>query len=141
MTIEGELRAYLVLDAGVTALVSTRVYQLVAPQGGTFPLVRIQCIDEQEESHLLQPSGLFRTRVQIDSYVKVEGSANPYSDVTAIGTAIHAALSATTVSTLGSSPALTVRGIFLLDRSASYESDELMLVRERRDYAVQYATP
>lgn len=138
MTIEAELRSYLAGVVGVTSLVSTRIYQLIAPQHPTYPLIRLQEVDEFELYHLTAQTGLRRARIQFDSYVDARTS-DPYTSVTDIGDAIHAALNATLISTLGSSPAFRVRGIFLQDRSTLYEAEELRLVRERRDYAVQYA--
>ena len=138
MSIEAEIRNYLAGVGGVTALVSTRIYQLVSPQHPTYPLIRIQEIDEFERQHLTAPAGLFRTRLQIDAYVDAR-TPDPYTAATAIGDAVHAALAATVSGTLGSSPALVIGGIFLQDRAAGYEAEELRLIRERRDYTVQYA--
>lgn len=60
------LRKILVDTAAVTALVSTRIYPIVAPQSSPFPKGSYRRIDEKRERHQTDASGLARARIQFD---------------------------------------------------------------------------
>lgn len=60
------LRKILVDTAAVTALVSTRIYPIAAPQSALNPKGVYSLIDEQRERHFRNASGLSRARVQFD---------------------------------------------------------------------------
>lgn len=63
--IEAELVQLLAEDAPVAALVATRVYPLVLPQGTTLPAVTYQRISGIHEKSLEGPSELTRPRFQL----------------------------------------------------------------------------
>jgi hypothetical protein len=134
VTVEQAVLDHLVADGDVAALVGTRVYQLVLPQGGTLPAVRVQLIDEPVDYHLRGEVDITRARVQVDAYAGEASGVDPYSGATALGEAIHAALSGMKFSV--GSPALEVTGVFRQNREVLYEAEELRLVRVLQDYWV-----
>lgn len=62
------LRAYLLGDAAITALVGTRVYPVIAPQGQINSHLVYHMISNQGDRHMQGPSGLSRPRIQIDCW-------------------------------------------------------------------------
>jgi hypothetical protein len=132
MSVESAVRARLVGDAGVNAIVSGRVYQLVLPQKPTLPAVRVQLIDEPSDYHLRGPNGLHRARVQTDAYTT---EAEGYSACVSLADAIDDALSGDIFSD-GNSPSVNVVGCFRESRRTVYEPGELRLVRIMQDYTV-----
>lgn len=85
MSLESDLRAYLLTQTGVTDLVSTRIYPNRLPDGPTLPAVVYQRIST---NHALASGNvpLVRARIQVDAW------AERYEDVSAIGAALHTAL-------------------------------------------------
>lgn len=67
MTAAEIVRTRLLAQSALTALVSTRVWNLHLPQQPTLPAVIVQRIGEAEFMHLRGKTEIFRTRVQIDS--------------------------------------------------------------------------
>ena len=71
MSLEPALVSYLKAYAGLTALVSTRIYPIAFPDGVTMPCVTYQRIDTPY-THTMQTSGatgtLTRPRFQFDVY-------------------------------------------------------------------------
>jgi hypothetical protein len=54
---------------GLTALVSTRIYPLVCPQGVVYPAVVFQRIStEPRESCMVEDAGIVRARVQVTAW-------------------------------------------------------------------------
>ena len=144
MTIEQAIVERLKDQASVTALVGTRIYQLVLPQRPTLPAVRVQVIDEDDPQHLRGPVGKQQSRIQVDAY---GAEAAGYVAVAAIAAAIHGdglGGSATGLSgfvgDVGGSPAeIHIAAVQRLTRSPMYEAGELRLVRIRQDYRVTWA--
>lgn len=67
--IEDALRARLLADADVAALVATRVYPLKLPQGATFPAVVYQRISTTSDGVAMEsPVGPVRSRVQVTAW-------------------------------------------------------------------------
>lgn len=60
------LRKIMVDTAAVTALVSTRIYPISAPQSAPKPFGTYFRVDEQRERHMTNASGLSRARIQFD---------------------------------------------------------------------------
>ncbi len=75
MNISGELRAYLLADAGIAALVSQRVYSLRLPQKVTFPAVVLTPISGLRYETLNSTATLARPRYQVDSWALTEDGA------------------------------------------------------------------
>jgi hypothetical protein len=130
VTVEAAIADHLAADAGVTALVAQRVYQLILPQKPTLPAVRVQLVDDVEGYHLRGGSELKRARVQTDAY------AVSYTVATQVAAAIHTALSGRIFSV--GSPAFEVTATFRADRRVLYEAGELRLQRVLQDYIVWY---
>lgn len=81
------LRAYLVAQAGVTALTSERIRATQADDSDTLPYVILREISNNPVYHLLGEAGITQTRVQIDAV-----GATPESAI-AVAAAIRAELS------------------------------------------------
>lgn len=68
MIIEEALKSYLTGYAGLTALISTRVYPLRLPESPTYPSVTYQRISAPRIHSHSGPSGLAFPRFQFDCY-------------------------------------------------------------------------
>jgi len=68
--IEEALRARLLAVAGVTALVSTRVYPVVMPQDPTFPCVTYQRLGEVRHLRMGAPAPLNDVVFQVDAWAE-----------------------------------------------------------------------
>jgi hypothetical protein len=66
--IEAALRAVLIANAGVTALVGTRVYVGILPQDPTYPALTIQPVGYNADNHLTDAGDLQWDRLQIDAW-------------------------------------------------------------------------
>lgn len=62
------LRAYLLADGAIAALVGTRVYPVILPQGVTATSIVYSRISGQGDHHMQGASGLSRPRIQIDCW-------------------------------------------------------------------------
>lgn len=96
MTIESGLRALLIADAGVKALVADRVYPMPAPQNGQYPFLTWQRISGQRVFSMGGPSGLAEPRFQIDVWSanrenRPDGGG-PYAEARSIADAVRRAL-------------------------------------------------
>jgi hypothetical protein len=120
--------------SAVTALVSTRIYQLVLPEHSAFPAIRVQLVDEPENYHLRGNDALTFARVQVDSYARNVSGGDPYLSAVTIADAVNDAL---TVEGWGvGSPPRNVAGVFRILRRAMFESEDLQIVRVWQDYRV-----
>lgn len=140
MTVEQAIADRLSSDAGVSALVGTRVWQLKLPQSPTLPAVVVQLISDPSEHHLRGEVGQTRSRVQVDCYGKDSGVADPYEAVTDVAEAVSDALCGVepfTVAGAGS-PSVDryVQFVRRLSRMSMHEGDELRVVRVTQDFLV-----
>lgn len=85
-TIEEALRAILIGNAGVSALVAGRVYPVVMPQGAALPAVAYQRISANRQHNLAGPGGLTRVRFQLTNI------ASTYSSMKALANAVRVAV-------------------------------------------------
>ncbi len=147
MTIEQAVRERLLDIPALTALVGARVYQMILPQDGVLPAVRVQRISGMQEQQLRGPDGLIKSRVQVDAYAAPGSSASWYSAVTAIADAWHGdGLGADATGLFGwigwaggSPPVIQVKNVLLKHGGApEYEYGERPMVRLRYDYEVHY---
>ena len=119
-TVEQSFESYLTGYAGLTALISTRVYPLIIPQGATLPCVTYQRIDTPRTlTH--GDSGatgtLARPRIQFSSW------AATLSEAMAIAYQLRAALNGKTGS-MGTAPYnITVRAILVDNEMQDYEPE------------------
>lgn len=80
------VRAHLINDPDVKALVDTRIYPDALPQGVTYPAIRYQRIDTPRTYTKGGYTGLSRPRLQIDCY------ATTYVAARNLATAVRAAM-------------------------------------------------
>ncbi len=80
MTIESALYDRLAAAAGLTALVSTRIYPLQAPQGETAPYVVWQRIGGRRIGHLAGASGVALATFQVACYATTFLAARAVAD-------------------------------------------------------------
>lgn len=71
----GAVRAYILADPAITAIIGTRFYPIKAPQAAIYPLVTMRRIVEPRGPHLRGPSGLAAPRYQLDAWAKETDSA------------------------------------------------------------------
>lgn len=131
MSVEMAVLTHLRQTAGVTALVSSRTYQVRLPETPTLPAVRVQLISEPHDHHLRGADGALRARVQVDIFVSDE-AADPYGSLQSISAAVMAALDGQ-VFTVNS---VEITGAMCVDRRVLYEAEDLRLWREMQDYVV-----
>ncbi len=86
MTIEDGMYTELTSDAGVSALVGTRVHPMLRPKGGTLPAITYQRISSIRDNSLDGPMDYVSYRIQIDCW------AGTYAQAKALGDAVRAAL-------------------------------------------------
>jgi hypothetical protein len=147
VTVEEAVVERLLALSSVTALVSTRVYQLRLPQRPTLPAVRVQQISESEPYHLRGAVNLYRTRIQVDAYAAEASGSDPYASANAVASAIQGdwlagsppnGLSGWQGMAGGSPSTLQVVFSERIDRRPMFAADELRLVRVRQDYMVTW---
>jgi hypothetical protein len=85
-TLEEALVLQLQNDAGVSALVSTRIYPLVVPQDATLPAIAYQRISGPRAYSHSGPTGAVQARMQITSV------ASDYSGAKALSAAVRSAM-------------------------------------------------
>lgn len=81
--VQGVVRAYVLADAAIAALIGTRFYPVKAPQAAVYPLVTMQKIAEPRFPHLRGPGGMAAAHFQIDAWVKETGAAFTQAQVVA----------------------------------------------------------
>lgn len=131
----------------LTALVSTRIYNLKLPQKPTLPAVRVQKIASVRDQHLRGPGHLYKTRVQVDAYAAESSGTDPYATVSAVAAAIRGDGLGPVASGLwgwigdaGGSPSLHIYNAELVsDDDPFYEAAELRAVRIRQDYVIHWS--
>lgn len=80
------LRAVLVADAGIAALVDKRIAWGLRPRGSALPSIALHQISGVRQYAMTAPSALVMARVQIDCW------GISQSDVTAVARAVNAAI-------------------------------------------------
>lgn len=143
MTVEEAVRARLLTMTPLTTLVNTRIYLDKLPQSPTYPCVRVTLISEQSTYHLRGGDALKPSRVQVDAYAREVSGVDPYALAARVAEAIHgdeagSGLSGWTDAGLSGSPEPQIQGVFRMDRTRSYDPQELRVVTISQDYQVQY---
>lgn len=116
MKIEEALFSHLKSHAGLSALVGTRIYPQIMPQGVTMPAVTYQKISGPREYSHGGPSELAHPRFQLSCWAK------NYSTAKDIAEQVRLALQAYR-GTMGGAGGVTVYGAFLENEIDLYESD------------------
>lgn len=78
--LEQRLYAHLSADADVSALVGSRIYPLVMPQGAALPAIVYQRISGVPANHAGRVPSLESARVQVNCYAKTYGVAKDLCD-------------------------------------------------------------
>ena len=118
--IESSIRSILVNDATVKAI-TTRCYPVTIPQSPTYPLILYTRISGVRDHHLQGPSGIVRTRMQIEAW------AETYSGAKTLAAAIRGALDGYTGPAIGSC---------LLDNERDIYEPELNVYRVVYDFQI-----
>jgi hypothetical protein len=126
--------ARLEMVSALTALVSTRIYQGILPQGGLLPALRVQRVSENQPMHTRGSVSVFATRVQIDA---VSDSVDVALNVDAVlyGDGAGSAL----VGFRGSAGGVLVQGIFPAGAREGYDGAELRQYKVMRDVMVRWS--
>lgn len=99
--------------AGVTALVSTRIYPIVMPQNPTLPAITYQMISNVEEEVHRGMTGDARPRFQITCWAATELAA------AAVATQVRLAVMAMS----GTIAAVPIKGTWVAGETRGYEPD------------------
>lgn len=90
MDLQAGLRARLLADSAVAAIVGARIYWVDRPQETTYPAITLQTISDPRPEHLKGFDGARATRVQVDCWAK--GAAG-YGVALSLARAVIAAIS------------------------------------------------
>ncbi len=118
--IESAIRSILVNDSTVKAI-TTRCYPVTIPQSPTYPLILYTRISGVRDHHFQGPSGIVRTRMQIEAW------AETYSGAKTLAAAIRGALDGYTGTGIGSC---------LLDNERDIYEPELNVYRVVYDFQI-----
>lgn len=118
-------------NAGVSALVSTRVYNLRIPQGATFPLITIARVSttrilSQDSSG---SSGTANARVQIDAWASTHKVAKQITD------AVRAYLNGLKATITSGADTIVIQAGLVDQETPEYDT-EINLYRGRSEYIV-----
>lgn len=144
MTIRDLVRAYLLADSAIVALIGERMYANLLPQKVTYPAVVIQAIDIIRPNTLRSVASLARARIQLDVYVAATSGASSRAVADGIGTALRQRLDGFSGSFSDDSVAPTVAvpawATFEAENEGVVEDIAGGLSRQSADYLVQYQT-
>jgi hypothetical protein len=93
MTIADDIYSLLTNDAGVSALVSTRVYPMSLPQDGTLPAITYTQVSDNPQVNLDGENALRANRYQFDCF------STTYTGAHALGEALKTAMETATAFT------------------------------------------
>jgi len=83
------LRAFLLSDAPVAALVGTRIYPVKLPQNVTYPAMTLLRVSSAPPTPLKGKTSLNHERIQIDCWVRETSGATPFTAALALGAAVR----------------------------------------------------
>jgi hypothetical protein len=92
VSVAADLRAFLLADAGVTAIAADRVYSAPAPQDAKMPFVTYTRVTGDRVRSLTGPSGLAWPSYQIDCLSDDGQLGGSYSQATDLADAVRTAL-------------------------------------------------
>jgi hypothetical protein len=138
MTIGAALRAHLLDDAAIAALVTARVYPLRLPQKAVMPSIVLTRISGVRWAHLRGAEALVRPRYQVDCWAATHDAA------TQLGTLVRQRLNGFAGTwTSDESPLIDihVQAMLLVDERDLFEEEILGgLCRHSADYFLYHAT-
>jgi Protein of unknown function (DUF3168) len=127
------LRAYLLDDAAIAAIVGTRVYPIVLPQGQVQTSIVYTRISGFGDNHMLGPSGLSRPRIQIDCWSQSIDTAAQLANL--VKERIDGFLGTWLWGEDSPEEAIVVQGVFYENEREDYD-DVSKLYRVSRDFFV-----
>lgn len=80
MSIESALRAHLIANAGVTAIVGSRVYMKRAPNSATYPYIVMNKISKRPSRHSTAACGLCDHSFQLDCWGETDKATKDLAD-------------------------------------------------------------
>lgn len=116
-TIEEAIYSHLIADAGVSALVSSRVYPLTIPQDIALPAIAYQRISGPRTHYHAGPSPVAQGRYQITC------QAETYSASKGLANAVRSALDGYSGAVTSGEESLEIEGAFLVNELDGYEFD------------------
>lgn len=128
MLLEEAIRAHLVANGGVSALIGTRLYPLVLPQDPTYPAIVLTRVSGVREHSHDGPSLLSTSRLQLDCIAPTAAAAKNVADK------VRLALDGFR-GTMGGAGGVEVNGAWLEDERDGYD-DELRVYSASVDYMV-----
>lgn len=87
--IASTVRTILVNDATVSALVSTRIYSDILPQGATLPAVTYTVVTAVPNETLTAISNISTARIQVDCHDDTRADANTLADGVRLALELH----------------------------------------------------
>ena len=131
LTLEEGLVAGLAANAGISTLVSTRVYNLRIPQGATFPLITIARVSTPRIiTHDSSGSGgTAYPRMQIDAWASTHKVAKQITD------AIRAYLNGLKATITSGADSVVIQAAIVDQETPEYDT-EINLYRGRSEYIV-----
>ncbi len=127
MSIESVLYDRLTGYAGLSALISTRLYPNVAPQNVTVPFVTFRRVSAVRDSAFGADAGSVTARFQFDMY------ATTYSGVRAIAEQLRGALQRWTTTS-----GITVEDTFIVNELETFDAEPALLHRAVTDIQIHY---
>lgn len=126
------LRAHLLADPGIAALVDRRIAWAARPREAQLPSIALHRIDGVRDYTMAAPSGLVTARVQVDCWAATNKEASAISD------AVRGALSGLR-DTVGG---VDFQGVFLeleIDYSEESAAPDELLHRVSSDYLIWHS--
>lgn len=125
------LRAFLLADAGIAAVVGTRVYPIKIPQGIKLASIVYTRISGPGDYFMEGPSGLVRHRLQLDSWAPTADAATALANLVKDRVDGYSGVMGT------GGIAVNVQGVFQTDLREDYD-DTAALHRCGRDFMFAY---
>lgn len=125
------LRAFLLADGAIAAVVGTRVYPLRMPQGETQASIVYTRVSGEGDYTMQGPTGYARPRIQIDAWASSANAAVALSNL------IRDRLDGFRGVMGSGADAITVRGVFVADEREGFD-EAANLHRSGRDYFIHH---
>lgn len=124
------LRAFLLADAQIAAVVSARVYPIKLPQGVKDTSIVYTRVSGESDYKMEGATGYARSRMQIDCW------ASKVDDAVLLANLVKDALSGYS-GVMGATPAVFVQGVFCADERETFD-DIVQLYGMGRDYFIHH---
>lgn len=111
------LRAFLLADAPIAAIVGERAFHNVMPQGETKPSIVFSKISDSGDHTMVEPSGLVRWRLQLNSW------ADDADVAVRLANLVRVRLDSASGDMGAGADEVTVQGIFFADGRDLWDAD------------------